>query len=98
LSEQSIDVVSSSAVATLLISHCPACSEQNPDKLPCFRSNRHPAARIEACETCRSYVKSLDLTEDGRLIPEVDDLVSLAMDLWATEEGFKRIEPGLAGV
>lgn len=78
--------------------YCPACSEQNPDKLPCFRSDRHPAARIEACETCRAYVKSLDLTEDGRLIPEVDDLVSLAMDLWATEEGFTRIEPGLAGV
>jgi formate dehydrogenase accessory protein FdhE len=77
---------------------CPACSEENPDKLPCFRSDRYPAARIEACETCRSYVKSLDLTEDGRLIPEVDDLVSLAMDLWAIEEGFTRIEPGLAGV
>ena len=77
---------------------CPVCSEQNPDKLPCFRSDRHPTARIEACETCRSYVKSLDLTEDGRLIPEVDDLVSVAMDLWASEEGFTRIEPGLAGV
>jgi formate dehydrogenase accessory protein FdhE len=77
---------------------CPACSEENPDKLPCFRSDRYPAVRIEACETCRSYVKSLDLTEDGRLIPEVDDLVSLAMDLWAIEKGFTRIEPGLAGV
>jgi FdhE protein len=77
---------------------CPACCEENPDKLPCFRSERYPAARIEACETCRSYVKSLDLTEDGRLIPEVDDLVSLGMDLWAIEQGFTRIEPGLAGV
>jgi len=77
---------------------CPACSEENPDKLPCFRSDRYPAARIEACETCRSYVKSLDLTEDGRPIPEVDDLISLAMDLWAIEQGFTRIEPGLAGV
>ena len=77
---------------------CPVCSEENPDKLPCFRSERHPVVRIEACETCRSYVKSLDLTQDGRLIPEVDDLVSLAMDLWAAEQGFTRVEPGLAGV
>jgi len=77
---------------------CPACSEENPDKLPCFRSDRYSTARIEACETCRSYVKSLDMTEDGRLLPEVDDLVSLAMDLWAIEQGFMRIEPGLAGL
>jgi FdhE protein len=67
-------------------------------KLPSFQSATHPVARIEACETCRGYVKSIDLTVDGRAIPEVDDLVSLSMDLWAAGEGFTRIEPGLAGV
>jgi FdhE protein len=53
--------------------------------------------RIEACDSCRHYVKSIDLTVDGRAIPEVDDLASLSMDLWAAREGFARIEPGLAG-
>jgi len=28
----------------------------------------------------------------------VDDLVSLSMDLWAVEQGFTRIEPGLVGL
>ena len=77
---------------------CPACDEGDPVKLPSFQSERYPAARIEACETCRRYVKSIDLTVDGRAIPEVDDLLSLSMDLWAAGEGFTRIEPGLAGV
>jgi Protein involved in formate dehydrogenase formation len=77
---------------------CPACSEGDAAKLPSFRSETHPAARIESCETCRRYVKSIDLTMDGRAIPEVDDLLSLSMDLWAVGEGFARIEPGLAGV
>jgi len=67
-------------------------------KLPSFQSERYPATRIEACETCRRYVKSIDLTVDGRAIPEVDDVVSLSMDLWAAGEGFPRLEPGLAGV
>ena len=57
-----------------------------------------PAVRIETCETCRRYVKSLDLSEDARPIPEVDDLVSLSLDLWALREGLERIEPGLAGL
>ena len=76
---------------------CPSCAEADPAKLPAFTSPSYAAVRIEACETCRHYVKSIDLTVDGRAIPEVDDLVSLGMDLWAARRGFARIEPGLAG-
>src|SRR6185503_18285262 len=77
---------------------CPCCGETDPVKLPLFRTETYPAARIEACETCHRYVKSIDLTLDARPIPEVDDLVSLGLDLWAGEQGFTRIEPGLAGI
>jgi FdhE protein len=77
---------------------CPACFEEDPYKLPSFQTEAHAAVRIEACETCRRYVKSIDLSEDARPIPEVDDLSSLSMDLWAADQGFARIEPGLAGI
>ena len=51
---------------------CPACFRGGPaPKLPSFQNDRHPAVRIEACETCRRYVKSLDLSQDARPIPEV---------------------------
>jgi formate dehydrogenase accessory protein FdhE len=76
---------------------CPCCAEEDPARLPAFASASCPAVRIEACETCGAYVKSIDLTLDARAIPEVDDLASLAFDLWAAREGFQRIEPGLAG-
>ena len=77
---------------------CPSCHEEDPAKLPGFQSDAHRNVRIEACETCRRYVKSIDLTLDARPLPEVDDLVSLAMDLWAIEEGWTRLEPGWAGI
>ena len=77
---------------------CPSCAEERPDKLASFQSDRHPTVRIETCASCRAYVKSIDLTIDARAIPEVDDLLSLSMDLWAAEEGYVRIEPGLAGL
>lgn len=77
---------------------CPACLERDPTKLPAFTSDKHPAVRLEACETCRRYVKSFDLSDDARPVPEIDDLASLALDLWAIEQGFTRIEPGLAGL
>ncbi|MGZ4778088.1 MAG: formate dehydrogenase accessory protein FdhE [Thermoanaerobaculia bacterium] len=77
---------------------CPACFEEHPERLPVYSSDAHPNVRIEACETCHRYVKSIDLTKDARPIPAIDDLVSIAMDLWAIEEGLTRIEPGMAGI
>jgi len=77
---------------------CAACGETAPEKLAVFQTEHHPAVRIEACDACLRYVKSIDLTVDGRAIPEIDDLCSLSMDLWAVEQGYERLEPSLAGV
>ena len=77
---------------------CAACGQTEPTKLAVFQTERHAAVRIEACDACLRYVKAIDLTLDARAIPEVDDLCSLSLDLWAAEQGYERIEPSLAGV
>jgi formate dehydrogenase maturation protein FdhE len=77
---------------------CPSCFEESPDRLPTFQAEKYSGVRIEACETCHRYLKSLDLTLDARPIPEVDDLATAVLDLWAQEEGFTRIEPGAGGL
>jgi FdhE protein len=77
--------------------HCPSCLEEEPAKLPRFQAELFPAVRLDACESCRLYVKSIDLDLERSAIPEVDDLASLPMDLWAIREGYRRIEPGWSG-
>jgi formate dehydrogenase maturation protein FdhE len=77
---------------------CPACGEENPEKLPSFTALQHAGVRVEACESCKTYVKSIDLTIDARRVPEIDELVALSLDLWAVEQGYRRLEPGLAGL
>jgi FdhE protein len=77
---------------------CPGCGEADPEKLPYFHDEARSAVRVEACDTCKRYVKSIDLTLDARPIAEVDDLASIALDLWAQEQGYERIEAGLAGI
>jgi formate dehydrogenase maturation protein FdhE len=76
---------------------CPVCAEADPARLPVFSAAEYPAARIEACESCRRYLKSLELGAGNRVLPEVDELASLALDLWAQEQGFTR-EPNFAGL
>jgi FdhE protein len=51
---------------------CPACGEEDVNKLPVYVAEelghvRH--ARIEACDTCRHCIKTVDLTKDGRAVP-----------------------------
>jgi formate dehydrogenase maturation protein FdhE len=77
---------------------CPSCSEAEPQNVPVFQSDGYPNVRIEACEICHRYIKSIDLTKDARPVAPIDDLVSISMDLWAVDEGYARIESGLAGV
>jgi len=76
---------------------CPSCLEEEPAKLPLFQAELYPAVRLDACESCRLYVKSIDLELERSALPEVDDLASLPMDLWAVREGYRRIEPGWGG-
>jgi Protein involved in formate dehydrogenase formation len=76
---------------------CPWCGEEDPQKLPHFEAAQAAGARIEGCETCGRYLKSIDRSTDMRRVPEVDDLATLALDLWAAEQGLARGEAGLLG-
>jgi formate dehydrogenase accessory protein FdhE len=74
---------------------CPACKENRFDALPVYSSNVPENARIDACDTCRTYIKTIDLTKDGLAVPTVDDLATLPLDLWARDRGYRRLYPNL---
>jgi FdhE protein len=74
---------------------CPSCGETEFDRLPVFSADSMTAARVDACDACRGYIKSIDLTRDGHAVPAVDDLATVALDLWAQEQGYQRLRPHL---
>lgn len=76
---------------------CPTCGEEAEDKLPVFIAEDSPHVRVEACDTCKSYLRTIDLTKDGNAVPLVDDLAALPHTLWAHEQGYSRIQPNLLG-
>ena len=79
---------------------CPLCGEEDPRNLACFFDGQRRCVRVDACETCRGYVKTFDLREKGapEIVPLVDDLATLTLDLWAGEQGYARPLPSFAGV
>ena len=77
---------------------CANCGEERPAKLGYFHSPEFDHVRIEACDTCKHYIKGVDLTRLGFAAPLVDENDAAALDLWAREHGYTKIELNLVGV
>jgi FdhE protein len=77
---------------------CSACGEEAVDKLPVYVAEELPHVRVEACDTCHCYLKTIDLTKDGRAVPVVDELAAIALSLWAAEKGYTKLCPNLLGL
>jgi FdhE protein len=77
---------------------CPNCDEEDHQKLPVYKTADFPHIRVEACDTCRSYLKAVDLTINGLAVPEVDELAAIALDLWAEDKAYEKLARNILGL
>lgn len=74
---------------------CPGCGEENHAKLPVYTAEELKHVRVEACDRCRSYIKTVDMTKSGRAEPVVDEMASIPLDLWAAKQGYTKLHVNL---
>jgi len=77
---------------------CPACGEERFESLPVFTPEEIPHLRIDACDTCRHYIKTIDMTKDGLAVPVVDELAAVTLDLWVAEKNYQKLTRNVAGI
>ena len=77
---------------------CPSCGEEHKDKLPVFVSDQFDYVRVDACDSCRTYTKAIDMTKNGRAVPIVDELATVSLNLWAQEKNYQKLETNQFGV
>jgi FdhE protein len=77
---------------------CPGCGQEDHGKLPVYTAEAFPYIRVECCDACRTYIKSIDLSKNGLADPLVDELASVPLDLWAQEHGYAKLHPNLLGL
>jgi formate dehydrogenase maturation protein FdhE len=70
---------------------CLRCGEQRASKLPVFSFDAWTHIRVELCESCGGYLKSIDMTKDAEALPVPDDVGSSAINIWAVEQGHQPI-------
>ncbi|MBE0428030.1 MAG: formate dehydrogenase accessory protein FdhE [Nitrospirae bacterium] len=76
---------------------CPFCGNSNHEKLRYFHTDADGKAyRVDVCEECKKYIKTIDLRELRMdVIPVVEDMGTLHLDIIAQKEGYKR---GVSGI
>jgi FdhE protein len=77
---------------------CPGCGEEDLKQLPIYKAEGLEHVRVEACDTCKRYIKTIDLTVNGRAVPVVDELASLPLTLWAEQKGYTKLQPNVFGM
>jgi FdhE protein len=74
---------------------CANCGEEDHKKLPVYTADQFPHVRVDCCDNCRQYLKTIDLTKTGLADPVVDELATIPLDLWAREHGYEKLELNL---
>ena len=78
---------------------CPFCENTDHRTLRYFYTEKEKAYRIDVCDKCKRYIKTVDTRQlaDEIFLP-VEDLATLHLDILAADKGFKRESFDLLGI
>jgi len=78
--------------------YCPSCGEEREPQMAFYSAPEIAHVRVDVCDTCHTYLKSIDLTKTGLAVPIVDELATIPLDLWARDHGYQKLQINILGV
>jgi FdhE protein len=78
--------------------YCPACGEEREPQMAFYSAPEISHVRVDVCDSCHHYLKTVDLTKYGYAVPVVDELATIPLDLWAVEHGYTKLQTNLLGI
>jgi formate dehydrogenase accessory protein FdhE len=77
--------------------YCPACGEEREPQMGLYVAPEIAHVRVDVCDSCHTYLKTVDLTKLGLAVPVVDELAAIPLDLWARQHGYQKLQMNLLG-
>jgi len=77
--------------------YCPACGEEREPQMAFYSAPELAHIRVDVCDSCHTYLKTVDLTKTGLAVPVIDELAAIPLDLWAREHGYQKLQINLLG-
>ena len=77
---------------------CVACGKGCNGKFPYYTTEDYPHIRLDVCDNCGRYIKTVDVSKDHEAVPVVDELATIPIDIWARQQGYEKIEDNVLGI
>lgn len=77
---------------------CVACGEEEFERLVHHAAEEFPHVQVSACDSCRTYIKEVDLSKEVSAVPVVDEIATIPLDVVAVERGYHKLELNLIGI
>jgi len=77
---------------------CPFCENKDHEKLHYFYAEGQEVHRVDLCDTCKRYIKTVDSRNIG-YEPDLnlEDMITIHLDILASKKGFQRPVPNIWG-
>jgi FdhE protein len=72
---------------------CPFCNNRDQESLQFFYAEEEKTHRIDLCDKCHQYIKTIDLRTIGETDFPLEDLATLHLDITAHKKGYQRPVP-----
>ena len=72
---------------------CAVCGNKEQGALKYFYGEGEEACRIDLCDKCHHYIKTIDYRNLEASDPSLEDLATLHLDVLAVQKGYKRSVP-----
>jgi FdhE protein len=72
---------------------CPFCNNQEQRSLQYLCGEGEESYRIDLCDKCHQYIKTIDYRNLEESDPSLEDLATLHLDILASQKGYKRPVP-----
>jgi len=76
---------------------CVECGNNEDDTLEYYVISEIPYCEIQRCIKCNTYIKVFDLRKEPQSVPDLEDIATLTLDIWALEQGFTKIQSNFFG-
>lgn len=77
---------------------CPICLNEDTSKANIITAEGEDGFRIDTCDACGSYFKTVEIGLLNDLNPDIADLISLPLDIIAQNKGYRRLSPNPLGM
>jgi len=78
---------------------CPFCENKDHDKLHFFYAEGQEAQRVDLCDNCHQYIKTVDARKlDYEPDLTIEDIITIHLDILASQKGYKRPVTNIWGI